>query len=136
MLNYLIIVVYELSTIIFFSGLYQRVGKERDFAPQFDSYYFLKWSFGLSFAAHLGFISLVAYLFHSQQAQSLAFTGLIAMPGWLLQAAWLNWSFVRRYHKVSNVIKRLELLPAYQRDQVLQNLPVKVFKQLPGDYRF
>ncbi len=133
--NILLIGTYELTAILFLTGLYQRVGMERDLELEFDSYYFLKWSFGLSLAAHIGFITLVAFLFRAQQAQSLAVTGLVAMPAWMVMAAWLQWSFSRRYHKISNVIRRLELLPEFQRSGLLQRLPPRVFKCLPGDYR-
>lgn len=137
MSDILIVVGYEIGLLIFLAGFNQRLGRKRDLEREFDGIYFVKWAFGLSFFLQLvGFTLLVSLLFHSRQAAAVALTALIAMPGWLVVSAWMQWSFYRRYNRIPNVIKRLEKMSPEERATQLENLPPKVFSQLPGDYRF
>lgn len=128
---------YETAVIVFLAGLIQRLDRKRDLKQEFDGLYFVKWAFGLSFILQLvGFTLVVSLLFHNRQAAAVALTALIAMPGWLVVSAWMQWSFFRRYNRIPNLIKRLERMSPEERASHLESLPPQVFSQLPGDYRF
>lgn len=134
--NFLLVIGYEVGWIVFLAGLTQRLGRSRDTNKEFDGFFFLKWSFSLTFVAQTGFIVLVSIVFHDQHALAVALTALVAMPGWLLLSGWMQWSFFQRYKRLPNLIKRLERMNPEERATLLQSLPPKIFSQLPGDYRF
>jgi hypothetical protein len=127
---------YQVILILFLAGLTQRLSRKRDHDREFDGFYFLRWSAGLAVGSQVGFTVLVSIIFHSRHSLAVSLTALVAIPMGMILTMWLQWSFFRRYNRISNLIARLEKMPPEERANVLKNLPPPIFSQLPGDYRF
>ncbi len=136
MTDFLLVAVYESTMILVLAQLIKRIANKRNLEKEFDGFVFLKFSFGLSFIIQVGFTVLVSFLFHDRHSIAVGATALIGLPGWLVLAGWTQWSFLRRYNRLENLIKRIEKMSPEEHELCLESLPPKVFNLLPGDYRF
>jgi hypothetical protein len=116
-------------------GLVWKVRRDKDLLAEFDSIFFLRKAMGWATLGTAGFIILFCALFWQRQSLAVGFTTLLGIPGWIFIAAGMQWGFYRRYNRIGNIIRRLEKLGPAQRQSILEKLPIKIFMQLPGDYR-
>ncbi len=111
------------------------VRRDKDLEPEFDGFYFLRWSFGCAILGQTGLIVLLCIIFWNRQALAVGFTALLGFPGWFVASGGMQQGFFRRYNRIVNIIRRLELLGPAERIALLESLPPKILAQLPGDYR-
>lgn len=132
----LLIIGYSLVVVIVLILSVRRYGEKKIAAPEFDSFYFLKFAAIAATCSQFGFVILVSVLYHAQHSVAVGLTALIGIPGWLLVMLAIMRGFTVRYNSLGNLIRRLDRMNPDQQEQLLASLPPEVFMRLPGDYRY
>jgi hypothetical protein len=129
-----IIAAYEAVTFLTLALMAQGLQKNKDREREFDCEHFFYFSFWLPLMMQVGFVALGYALLYDNHAATRTLTEL-AIILWPTLGLYLLALFAFRYHRVENFVRRLERLEPLERSAILEKLPARKFRQLPGDYR-